>query len=164
MADEIETEDTDSTGAGAEETETAAATMVEEVLKYLNNYFCDSRKIRTGTWAIVDGTISLDFLKDSQYFRICGSDLNDGVYQYPVEGLQDEVWWGTIWPLKIPPALLSLIEEIEAWVEKYGDTVAGPYTSESFGGYSYTKSSGDDGTVTSWEDVFETRLAGWRKL
>lgn len=138
--------------------------MLDEILSYLNNYFADRKKIRLGTWTISEGTISLDFLKEGQHFRICGSDLNDGVYQYPTTELKDEVWYGSIWPLKIPPAVLSIAEEIEAWVEKYGEAVTGPYTSESFGGYSYSKSSGEDGTTSSWEDVFATRLSAWRKV
>lgn len=138
--------------------------MLDEILSYLNNYFVDRRNIRLGTWTIEDGTISLDWVKNGQYIRICGSDLNDGVYQYPCTGLTDETWYGSIWPLSIPPALLSLVSEIEEWVEQYGDAVSGPYASESFGGYSYSKSSGEDGTATSWQDVFAARLAGWRKL
>lgn len=138
--------------------------MLDEILSYLNNYFVDRKEIRLGTWTISEGTIELDFLKEGQYFRICGSDLNDGVYQYPTAELKDEVWYGSIWPLKIPSAVLSIAEEIEAWVEKYGEAVTGPYTSESFGGYSYSKSSGEDGTTSSWEDVFATRLSAWRKV
>lgn len=138
--------------------------MLEAVLQYLNNYFCDRRRIVFGTFRIEDGTISLPFLKENQYFRICGSDMNDGVYQYPCTDLTDEVWYGSIWPLAIPQSLLTIVDEIAEWVEKYGDTAVGPYASESFGGYSYTKSTSDDGTTTSWEDVFESVLSGYRKI
>lgn len=138
--------------------------MLDEILSYLNNYFVDRKAIRLGTWTISGGTISLDFIQEGQYFRLCGSDFNDGIYLYPATDLTSEVFYGSIWPLKIPPAILELSEEISAWVEKYGDTVAGPYTSESFGGYSYSKSSGSAGTTTSWQDVFESRLAPYRKM
>lgn len=138
--------------------------MLDEILSYLNNYFVDRKEIRLGTWTIREGTISLDWVKDGQYIRISGSDLNDGVYQYPPTGLTDETWYGSIWPLSIPPALLSLVSEIEEWVERYGDAVSGPYSSESFGGYTYSKSTGEDGTTTSWQDVFASRLVGWRKI
>ena len=142
--------------------------MLEEVLRYLHNWFCSREEIRFGKYHIEAGYIDLPFLREEQYFRICGSALNDGIYQYPTFSLSDETFQGAIWPLKLPPALLSLVAEIEAWQEKYGDTAAGPYTSESFGGYSYSKSSGttsdSDSNTTSWQDAFASRLSGWRKL
>ena len=39
-----------------------------------------------------------------------------------------------------------------------------PYTSESFGDYSYTKATGESGAPLTWRDVFASRLNAWRKL
>lgn len=141
--------------------------MLEEILNYLNNFFVSAMDIKVASYTIDSGTISLPFLLDGQYFRICGSTFNDGVYQYPAEGLTDETFYGAIWPLRIPQAVLDIVSEIEEWQAKYGGETAGPYQSESFGGYSYTKASASaesDSTLVTWQDVFGARLAPWRKI
>lgn len=140
--------------------------MLEEILNYLNNWFVTPNDILIDTFLIESGYIDLPFLKVGQYFRINGSDLNDGVYQYPCTDLEDEVFYGSIWGLKIPSTLLDLVKEIEAWQNEYGSTVSGPYQSESFGGYSYSKASStsESGGSLTWIDVFGARLAGWRKI
>lgn len=134
--------------------------MLEEILRYLHNWFCGPGDIRPGRYSIDGGYLHLPFAQEGQYFRIIGSAANDGVYQNPAENLTDEEFQGTIWLLRVPTALLSLVEEIEEWQTNFGNTAAGPYQSESFGGYSYTKASGS----SSWADVFDSRLSGWRKL
>ena len=105
--------------------------MLETVLMYLNNWFVVGRY--DDTYTIEDGKLTLPFLVNGQYFRIVGSLLNDGVYQYSdTLELADETFDGSVWALAIPKALLSVVEEITAWTAKNGDS--GPYTSESFGG------------------------------
>ena len=132
--------------------------MLETVLMYLNNWFVMGRY--DDTYTIEDGGITLPFLVDGQYFRIVGSLFNDGVYQYPAE-LTDETFDGSVWALAIPKALLSTVEEITAWTAKNGDS--GPYTSESFGGYSYSKATNSKGLAVGWRDVFAAQLAPWKK-
>lgn len=132
--------------------------MLETVLMYLNNWFVVSRN--DDTYTIEDGGITLPFLIDGQYFRIVGSLFNDGVYQYPSE-LTDETFDGSVWVLAIPKALLSTVDEITAWTAKNGDS--GPYTSESFGGYSYSKATNSKGLAVGWRDVFAAQLATWKK-
>ena len=39
-----------------------------------------------------------------------------------------------------------------------------PYTSESFGGYSYTKATDANGAPIGWQKAFASRLNKWRKL
>lgn len=134
--------------------------MLEEILRYLHNWFCGPEDIRPGRYSIDGGYLYLPFAQEGQYFRIIGSASNDGVYQNPVESLIDEEFQGAIWLLRVPASLLALVEEIEEWQNNFGSTAAGPYQSESFGGYSYTKASG----ASSWTDVFDSRLTGWRKL
>ena len=134
--------------------------MLESVLHYLHNWFLVA--VYDDLYTIKDGSIELPFLQAGQYFRIVGSILNDGVYSYPAENLKDEEFTGSIWALAVPPAVLSLVEEITAWQAKNG--ASGPYTSESFGGYSYTKATNSSGVAVGWQDVFKAQLFPWRKL
>ena len=132
--------------------------MLETVLMYLNNWFVVGRY--DDTYTIEDGKLTLPFLVNGQYFRIIGSLFNDGVYQYPAE-LTDEIFDGSVWALALPKALLSTVDEITAWQAKNGDS--GPYTSESFGGYSYSKATNSKGMAVGWRDVFAAQLAPWKK-
>lgn len=108
-------------------------------------------------------------LQKGQYFRVVGSVFNDGVYQYPATGLVDESFDGAIWTMAVPPAVIALSEAIDEWRAKYEtiDSFAmSPFDSESFGGYSYSKSGGyssGDGSG-SWQSVFKNQLNKWRKL
>lgn len=142
--------------------------MLTNICADIKNYFLTNREqdIHQGTYTIENGTIDLsDLLLEGQYFRIAGSRLNDGVYRYPAEGLQDEEWSGAIWAMSVPPAFLDLVDEIEDWVQKNGEAVSGPYTSESFAGYSYSKATSKTGTGGySWQDQFATRLNPYRRL
>lgn len=129
-----------------------------------------------GSFEIADGKITdtnfTDAIKTNQYFRIVGSVFNDGVYQYTDNlTLTDEVFVGSIWLMAIPKEVLDLSEEIAAWINKYGgvDSAAmSPFSSESFGGYSYTKAQGSTsaggGTSSTWQTTFAARLNQWRKL
>jgi hypothetical protein len=142
--------------------------MLTELCAELKNYFLRDRDadIHYGEYTISGGGIDLPFLLNGQYFRIVGSVLNDGVYKYPAYGLTDEVFTGAVWAMAVPPAVVALAADIEAWNEKNAETLASPYTSESFGGYSYTKASGSSasGGAYSWKDQFASRLAKWRRL
>lgn len=138
--------------------------MLETILRTINNFFVVG--IYEGTCVVENGGISLPFLVPGQYFRVFGSVLNDGVYQYPTTALRDEVFGGVIWALAIPQALIQLSYDIDEWIYQNREAVYSPYKSESFGGYSYTKADGrggDDGTAATWEDVFAVQLAPYRK-
>lgn len=136
--------------------------MLEQVLTYLNNWFL--LDIYDGTFTIRDGSITLPFLQDGQYFRIMGSVFNDGLHQYPADGLVDEEFSGTVWALAVPKAVVDISAEMAAWEAKNGAAVSGPYQSESFGGYSYSKASGSSasGTMTVF-DAFSSRLSAYKK-
>lgn len=138
--------------------------MLENVLKEIHNWF--QREIIPGTYTIQDGRITLPFLLPGQYFRIVGSVFNDGLHRYgpDMEALEDETFEGAVWALAVPKAVVELAGEITEWQEKYKDTVDSPYTSESFGGYSYSKSSGADGSSGGWKAAFRARLNPYRKL
>ena len=138
--------------------------MLEQVLMNIRNWFTVEGGIHSGTFSIKDGGITLPFLADGQYFRICGSVFNDGLHKYPAADLVDEKFSGAIWALAIPPAVVDLADEIQKWQEKNGEAAAGIYQSESFGGYQYSKQTASDGgQLTVWS-VFRKRLNQWRKL
>lgn len=140
--------------------------MLEQVLTHIHNWF--QVDIRHGTYTIRDGGVTLPFLQDGQYFRIVGSLFNDGLHQYgpSMELLQDETFDGAVWALAVPKSVADLAGEIAAWQEKYGAVIDSPYTSESFGGYSYSKASGagDSAGSGGWQTAFRARLNPYRKL
>lgn len=138
----------------------------------LKNYFIKDRAaIHLGDFEVKNGMVSpLDFLKVGQYFRIVGSDLNDGVYLYNGEpmDLKDEVFNGAIWAMSVPPIVIALSADIDAWRAKneaLDSENMTPYTSESFDGYSYSKGGNSKGgTATSWQSQFADRLKPYRRL
>ena len=138
--------------------------MLEEILGYLNNWFVPDGGIHVDTYAIEDGSISLPFLSDGQYFRIVGSTFNDGVHKYPTVFPQDETFRGAVWALAIPNAVIDMAVEVEAWEEKNAEKASGLYQSESFGGYSYTLKSGGDSSNFGWQSAFAGKLNRWRKI
>ena len=151
--------------------------MLTEICQYLKNWFnrkpdgTDYPKYY-GIFTIEDGTIQMDGqLADGQYFRIMGSLFNDGIHKYGSDVLTDETFNGSVWALSIPPQIVQLATDIEQWQAKYGsiDSEAmSPFQSESFGGYSYSKSGGgaSDGVSGggTWQTAFRDRLASWRKI
>lgn len=149
--------------------------MLEDLCRELHNWF--EREVITGTFTVTDGVLTgdgvdlADHLQENQWFRVVGSVFNDGVYQYPASDLTDEAAFdGAIWAMAVPSPVIALAAEIQAWQEKYGAVdgpALSPYTSESFGGYSYTKSGGDasgSASGVTWRDVFRSRLNQWRKI
>lgn len=135
--------------------------MLETIMKHLRNYFLTNVR-KDGSFKIEDGNLSLLFVKEGQFIMIEGSSFNDGVYQYPVSNLTDETFNGSIVILNPPKDFLKLVEEIEAYQKKTSGSEG--YTSESFGGYSYTKATNSAGNVAGWSDVFKDRLNVWRKI
>ena len=137
----------------------------------LHNWFDVDRIF--GTFTISNGEITVPdgYLQENQYFRIVGSVFNDGVYKYPSNELIDETFDGAVWAMAVPPAVIALANEIGEWQKKYGgvnSVLMSPYQSESFGGYSYSKSGGGSGDGTSlsgtWQGAFSSRLNRWRKI
>ena len=147
-------------------------TDITEICAYCRNYFAPKSKRNndeykhSGTFEISGQSISpLDFLEEGQYFRIVGSDLNEGVYCNTAEDLtrlQDEEFSGEIWEMAVPRAFLSMCDDIAAWRaanEAVDSNNMSPFTSESFGGYSYTKSGSNtaDGSNATW-------LNAWKRI
>lgn len=135
----------------------------------LRNYFLRDRDndIHEGTFTVSGGAIEpLSFLRDGQYYRIVGSVFNDGVHQYgDDEELTDETFDGSVWAMAIPPAVLTLAGEIEAWITANSEALSSPYQSESFGGYSYSKGASASGAGGyTWIDQFAGKLRQWRRI
>lgn len=146
--------------------------MLSKICQELKNWFDRGQPRIHGAFEISGGKITdTDFtsvIKPNQYFRIIGSVFNDGVYQYKDDlQLTDELFVGSVWLMAVPKDVIDLASEISAWITKYGDSVNSPYQSESFGDYSYTKSSGGSGSGSSnptWQSVFANQLNRWRKI
>lgn len=141
--------------------------MLEELMRECRNWFVVPNGVHLDTFTIKGGSIALPFLLDGQYFRIVGSVFNDGVYKYGEATLEDETFEGSIWALAVPPAFEELSKEIDEWRTKYESAANSPFQSESFAGYSYTKSAASDdsgGAGKGWQGVFASRLNKWRKL
>lgn len=129
--------------------------MLENVLAYLHNDFA-VQALEDREWAITDGTMDVPGALSGQYVRIIGSVLNDGVYQYPLTGLTDETFTGTVSLLAVPKILLEKIPEIEEYDRTHKPSV---YTNETFGGYGYGKNPGD-----GWTVAFKEFLRPFRKM
>ena len=138
--------------------------MLTELLAEIRNYFEVPNGRHFGAFTISGGSIApLDFLQEGQYFRIIGAVFNDGVHKYGEANLTDETFNGAVWAMAVPPTVIALSEEIKA----YNDSDAGkpsPFTSESFGGYAYTKATDANGATIGWQKAFASRLKKWRKL
>lgn len=150
--------------------------MLTEICQYLHNWFDRDQPTFCGEFTIsdehlrFDGTDMRQIIKDGQYIRISGSALNDGVHIYPLEDTEDETFTGTVSLMAVPKTVIQLANDIKAWQEKYGAVSApamSPYNSESFSGYSYSKTSGagaDGQQAGTWQSAFSARLKIWRKL
>ena len=142
--------------------------MIEQICAFIHNFFVYEKY--SGTFTIANGILTVPGLETGQYYRINGSRLNDGVYQYGMGDLADETFQGEIWDMRPPRSFIQLVGEIEDWVNKYGAAVSGPYQSESFNGYSYSLKSGTtanghaDNTASGWQGIFRSYLNQWRKL
>lgn len=158
--------------------------MLTELCGYLKNWFVE--EMIFGDFKIADGLLTYADgselpLQDGQYFRIIGSVFNDGCHNHPSsmgEGasssssisLKDEEFNGAVWTMAVPSDVLKLADEIAAWRAKYegADSAAlSPFNSESFGGYSYSKSGGNTASGangSSWQSVFGNRLLRYRKV
>lgn len=152
--------------------------MLQEIMEYLNNYFVpiSAKKVE---YTISGGVISPSFgAEEGDRFYVCMSRRNNGVYTFHANGikndddteaagLRDETFAGTIRVCSVPPALLTLSEEISQWVETYSAQLSSPLAGESFNGYSYTLKSGNGGSGGSgpltWRDQFGKSLERWRR-
>ncbi|MBR4266484.1 MAG: hypothetical protein IKQ46_10570 [Bacteroidales bacterium] len=132
----------------------------------LKNYFIVDvdKDIHLNIYTIANGTITLDFLDENQYFRICGSKFNDGVYKYDNKlELTDETFNGAIWAMSVPPAFLDAVNDAKVYLTAHPNAVA--MQSESFGGYSYTRmNSGNSSGFWYLPSTIADRLNRYRRI
>lgn len=146
--------------------------MLDEICAEIKNYFWRSADdIFIGDFTISDGVISPPFdFDDCEYIRIVKSKKNDGVHKVSEMRLADESFHGAIWRMYPPMSFLALVQEISTWNTTNGtaDSVAmSPFNSESFGGYSYSKSGGGSAgssIVPTWQSVYASKLKRYRRL
>ena len=155
-------------------------TDITEMCDYCNNYFLkdyiELSDIYTGDFTISGhGFVSPDFtLKSGQYFRVKGSDLNDGVYcntQESLNTLKDEEFTGQVWLMSVPRAFVALCDKIAEWQTANMAVTSpnmSPYTSETVQGvYSYSKGStgsNSGGSAVSWQAQFSGLLNPYRRI
>ena len=152
-----------------------------DICAVLKNYFLKDyinlSDIKRGTFTISGHTFApLDFtIKEGQYFRIKGSDLNDGVWQNTTDGkkdLRDEEFTGEIWLMSVPRDFEALCNDIAAWRTKneaLDSANMSVFQSETVQGvYSYTKGSnggsGGNSSIATWQSVFYSRLNAYRRI
>ena len=137
--------------------------MLTELCAELRNYFVVS--IHEGRFTIDGGKIApLDFIQENQYFRIVGSVFNDGVYKNTADlELTNEVFCGAVWSMAVPPSVVDLAAEIKKYNES-DEAKPSAYQSESFGGYSYSKATDENGAPIGWKKVFASRLNKYRRM
>lgn len=149
--------------------------MLTEICAEIKNYFTYQGDKHFGDFSIVAGQIVPSLTIPTDYIRIVGSHLNDGVHKRGQNGFElvDEgEFHGAIWIMSPPKDFLDLVEEIAAWQQKNGgvDSPAmSPFSSESFGGYSYSKGAsggGASGTsaTNTWIGAFGKRLNIYRRI
>ena len=163
----------------------ASLKTIEAVLDHLHNHF--SRGSATGTYSVSGGVPSPAIEGQAgQYYWIRGSVFNDGLHMIGGIDLTDEQAAPigidltdeqaapmTVNLLAVPLALLEICDEIEDWqaanAQAMQKAAESPYTSESFGGYTYqlkdgtAAQNGSDG-LSGWQLAFKSRLDRWRKL
>ena len=148
--------------------------MLTEICASIRNYFTYEGDRHFGDFAIADGQITPSFDIPTDYIRIVGSHKNDGVHVRGEQGfglIDEGEFHGAVWVMSPPADFLALAAEIAAWQDKYGgvDSEAmSPFNSESFGGYSYSKSAGTGaagiGAAGTWQAAYAARLNIYRRL
>lgn len=140
--------------------------ILTQICGELNNWFTDrNASAAYGTYEIKNGTLPLDHITEGQCVRIVGSIFNDGVHMYPFYDLQDETFAGAVMPMRIPPEVMQIAAEVRRIEAEGGNTSVSPYTSESFGGYSYTRATDSNGVpLSDIRLIVNQRLEKWRKM
>lgn len=142
--------------------------MIGQICAEVKNYFVQPDvDIHAGNYTIANGILSpISFVQVGQYYRIIGSALNDGVYKRGTDDLHllNEEFFGTVWSMRVPKDFIALCKEISDWQTANAAALSGPYQSESYAGYSYSKGSSASGGAWTWKDQFKNKLNAYRKL
>ena len=145
------------------------ADMTGAVMAQVRNYF-EGDPIEGQISVTAEGMIMLpDDLPMCLYVAICGSAMHDGVWRvsggYIFDGeatpeLPAECFVGTVWPLYPPQAFLRICKDVAAFEAERG---LSPVVSESFGGYSYSLATGQNGPMT-WQERFSQKLRPYCRM
>lgn len=143
--------------------------MLTEICAYLKNYFDYERCI--GTIKIAGGAITCDeepvAIENGQHFALFRDRYCLGVYKAGEE-IPDKTFTGAVWLMDVPDAIKKADDWAEEWNQKNGSAAAnGPFQSESFGGYSYTKGNSATGGIGSGvfdQAAFKAMLAPYKKI
>lgn len=148
--------------------------MIGEICAEIKNYFTYEDDKHIGDFMISNGQISPVIDYPTDYIRIIGSRLNDGIHrvsELTTKPLNDESFHGAVWVMSPPADFLALVAEIGAWQEANGgagSAAMSPFQSESFGGYSYSKASGSTAgggsSVPTWQATYASRLNQYRRV
>jgi len=140
------------------------AVTIADVMAECRNHF--QRDSNYGAYEISSGVITpTDGITIGAYIAITGSLLNDGVYLvgagYTLAGTHDEAFDGIVWYLYPPARFVALCTEIAAF-----DTAHPPQlvTSESFGGYSRSMATNQNGAAAGWQAVYADSLRPYKRL
>lgn len=147
---------------------------IGELCAECRNYF--KPEIIRREFRVENGILEpLPDIPDGAYIRIVGSVFNDGVFRYPHGDFSDEEFYGAVWLLHIPQDFVALLDDINAWeavnkqalADATAQVLAGPYSSETFAGYTYQKKTSIGDVAMTWRDPrlgFSARLNQWRKI
>lgn len=141
--------------------------MLTEICAYLKNYFDYERHI--GEIKIADGVITCngERIETGQHFALFRDRFALGVFA-DGDALEDKTFDGAIWLMDVPEAVKTADKWAADWTAANGSAEAnGPYQSESFGGYSYSKGTGANGGVGSSvfdQAQFKAMLAPYKKI
>ena len=144
--------------------------FLDELCAEVRNYFVNNPQndIIRGEFNVSNGSLACQAIGYGQYYRILGSRYNDGIHKHGFELLDDEEFAGEVWLMSVPRDFIALAHDIEEWNDKTGTVLNSPYTSESFGGYTYSKPTGTSSNggigAYNWKNQFATRLSRWRKV
>lgn len=153
--------------------------MLGMICAEIRNWFTYDCDKHIGDYEIIGGVITPSFDFKTDYVRIIGSRKNDGVYK--VSDITDSEhnplvdegeFHGAVWEMSVPKDFIALCDEIAEWQSQYGGAggiINSPFNSESFGGYSYTKSNGrssesSNNSTPSWQSIYASRLNVYRKI
>lgn len=133
-----------------------------EVCASVRNFFAADHEKHEGFFSVRNGQIvpSL-YVAGANYIRVFGSAKNDGIHSLDETLVDEDGFKGMIWVMRVPEDFLKLVGKIEKWESENAKILESPYTSESFGGYSYSK---DTAGASSWQAKFKSRLDVYRKV
>lgn len=137
---------------------------VASVMRYCRNYF-ESGYI-DGTFRITGNALT-DVGDGVNWVYISGSMMHDGAWRIcngyltgrDISGLSDEEFSGRVWLLAPPTDFLELCKAISEYEER---NPLGSLMSETFGEYSYTRSTYARGNTSGridWQNIFDLQIA-----